>query len=104
MTAGSVKSIERNAQKADDWVADLAVEMGHEDGDEPWRLLCAAFSTCCAIDSRLTKPTQLAAQMPHLVRGVLVGRRSADRRQARRAVGRGRGVGHEAGWSAASPS
>ncbi len=69
MTAGSVKSIERNAQKANEWVADLAAELGREDRDEAWRVLRGFLHV---LRDRLTldEAAQLAAQMPHLVRGV----------------------------------
>ena len=69
MSAGSASSIERNAQKANEWVADLAAELGRDDRDEAWRIL-RGFLQVLRDRITLDEGAQLAAQMPHLVRGV----------------------------------
>jgi uncharacterized protein (DUF2267 family) len=69
MTQGSVDSVERTVQKTNEWLKDLAGELGTDDRDEAWRVLRAYLRV---LRDRLTmdEAAQLAAQLPHLLRGV----------------------------------
>src|SRR3954451_25395273 len=70
MTAGSsVDSIERTVHKTNEWLGDVAEELGTEDRAEAWRVLRAYLQV---LRDRLTvdEAAQLAAQLPHLLRGV----------------------------------
>jgi uncharacterized protein (DUF2267 family) len=69
MATSSVDPVERNVHKATEWLADLARELGTQDREEAWRLLRAYLQT---LRDRLTldEAAQLAAQLPHLLRGV----------------------------------
>jgi uncharacterized protein (DUF2267 family) len=70
MAIGSkVDTIERSVHKTNEWVADMAEELGTEDREEAWRLLRAYLH---ALRDRLTvdEAAQLAAQFPHMIRGV----------------------------------
>jgi uncharacterized protein (DUF2267 family) len=66
---GTVDAIERSAHKANDWVGDLARELGTTDEASAWRVLRAYLQV---LRDRLTidEAAQLAAQLPHLLRGV----------------------------------
>jgi uncharacterized protein (DUF2267 family) len=65
----TVDAIERTVQKTNDWVDDVARELGTEDHAEAWRVLRAYLQV---LRDRLTmdEAAQLAAQLPHLLRGV----------------------------------
>ena len=69
MPSQTVDTIERNAQKAYEWLDDLAEELGDEDRARAWRVLRAYLQL---LRDRLTtsEAAQLAAQLPHLLRGV----------------------------------
>jgi uncharacterized protein (DUF2267 family) len=69
MASGTVDSIERTVQKTNEWVADLARELGTDDRAEAWRVLRAYLQL---LRDRLTvdESAHLAAQLPHLLRGV----------------------------------
>jgi uncharacterized protein (DUF2267 family) len=69
MATGTVDSIERTVHKTNEWVADLARELGTEDQAQAWRVLRAYLQL---LRDRLTvdEAAQLAAQLPHLLRGV----------------------------------
>jgi uncharacterized protein (DUF2267 family) len=70
MTTGSrVDSIERTVHKTNEWLGDVAEELGTEDRAEAWRVLRAYLQV---LRDRLTvdEAAQLAAQLPHLLRGV----------------------------------
>ena len=69
MPTGTVDSIERTVQKTNEWLDDLAHELGTDDEPQAWRVLRAYLQT---LRDRLTveEAAQLAAQLPHLVRGV----------------------------------
>jgi uncharacterized protein (DUF2267 family) len=69
MSVGSVDSIERTVQKTNEWLSQLADELGTEDRASAWRVLRAYLQV---LRDRLTmdEAAQLAAQLPHLVRGV----------------------------------
>jgi uncharacterized protein (DUF2267 family) len=70
MAIGSkVDTIERNVHKTNEWVADMAEELGTENREEAWRVLRGYLHT---LRDRLTvqEAAQLAAQFPHMIRGV----------------------------------
>jgi uncharacterized protein (DUF2267 family) len=69
MSSGTIDSIERTVQKTNQWVNDLAGELGVEDKDAAWRELRGYLHV---LRDRLTvdEAAQLAAQFPHLLRGV----------------------------------
>lgn len=69
MSVGTVDNIERTVQKTNEWVAQLADELGTEDHENAWRVLRAYLQV---VRDRLTidEAAQLAAQLPHLLRGV----------------------------------
>jgi len=68
MASATVDSIERTVHKTNEWLDDLAGEM-HTDREEAWRVLRAYLRV---LRDRLTvdEAAQLAAQLPHLLRGV----------------------------------
>jgi uncharacterized protein (DUF2267 family) len=69
MSLSSVDSIDRTVHKTNEWVAQLARELGTEDRETAWRVLKAYLQL---LRDRLTidESAQLAAQLPHLLRGV----------------------------------
>jgi uncharacterized protein (DUF2267 family) len=69
MGTGTVDAIERSAQKANEWVNDVARELDTEDEAYAWRVLRGYLQV---LRDRLTvdEAAQLAAQLPHLLRGV----------------------------------
>ena len=69
MTLGSVDAIERSVHKTNEWLTDLAAELGHEDREEAWRIL-RAFLQLLRDRTTVDEGAQLAAQLPHLLRGV----------------------------------
>jgi uncharacterized protein (DUF2267 family) len=68
MSTGSVDAIERSVHKTNEWLADLASELG-VDREEAWRILRAFLQL---LRDRITvdEAAHLAAQLPHLLRGV----------------------------------
>ena len=69
MTSATVDSIERTVHKTNEWLDQLAGELGTDDTREAWRVLRAFLQV---LRQRLTvdEAAQLAAQLPHLLRGV----------------------------------
>jgi uncharacterized protein (DUF2267 family) len=69
MTTATVDAIERTVQKTNQWLKDVATELGTEDRAQAWRVLRAYLQV---LRDRLTadEAAQLAAQLPHLLRGV----------------------------------
>jgi len=69
MATKTVDTIARNVQKAKEWLRDLSQELGTDDEQEAWRVLRAYLQL---LRDRLTidEAAQLAAQLPHLMRGV----------------------------------
>jgi uncharacterized protein (DUF2267 family) len=69
MPTGTVEAIARSAHKATEWVEDLARELDGADEALAWRVLRAYLQV---LRDRLTndEAAQLAAQLPHLLRGV----------------------------------
>jgi uncharacterized protein (DUF2267 family) len=69
MTVASVHSVERTVHKTNEWLNDLAAELALDDRDDAWRILRGYLHV---VRDRLTldEGAQLAAQFPHLVRGV----------------------------------
>jgi uncharacterized protein (DUF2267 family) len=70
MPTHTIDAIERSVQKSNEWVAELAGELGTEDRAKAWRALRAYLQV---LRDRLTidEAAQLAAQLPHLLRGVM---------------------------------
>jgi uncharacterized protein (DUF2267 family) len=68
MSSGSADAIERSVHKTNEWLADLAGDLG-VDRDEAWRILRALLQL---LRDRITidEAAQLAAQLPHVLRGV----------------------------------
>jgi uncharacterized protein (DUF2267 family) len=68
MLTARVDAIERTVHKTNEWVGDLSQELGTDDR-EAWRVLRAYLQV---LRDRLTidEAAQLAAQLPHLLRGV----------------------------------
>jgi uncharacterized protein (DUF2267 family) len=64
----SVDAIERSVHKANEWLSDLADELGTEDREEAWRVLRAYLQL---LRDRLTvdEAAQVAAQLPLVLRG-----------------------------------
>jgi uncharacterized protein (DUF2267 family) len=64
----SVDSIERGVQKTNEWLSQLAAELGGEDREDAWRILKGYLQT---LRDELTvdEAAQLAAQLPLVVRG-----------------------------------
>jgi uncharacterized protein (DUF2267 family) len=65
----SVDTIERNYHEANEWVNELCRELGTNDEALAWRVLRADLQV---LRDRLTidEGAQLAAQLPHMLRGV----------------------------------
>jgi uncharacterized protein (DUF2267 family) len=68
MSTGTVDSIERTVHKTNEWVNEVARELGTDDEAKAWRVLRAFLET---VRDRLTveEAAQLGAQLPQLVRG-----------------------------------
>jgi uncharacterized protein (DUF2267 family) len=69
MTVASAHSIERSVHKTNEWLKDLAADLGVDDRDDAWRILRGYLHV---LRDRLTidESAQLAAQLTHLVRGL----------------------------------
>lgn len=67
MSVQSVDSIERSVHKTNDWLSDLASELGYSN-EEAWRILKAFLQT---VRDELTvdEAAHLAAQLPLVLRG-----------------------------------
>jgi uncharacterized protein (DUF2267 family) len=72
MAVASVDAVERTVHKTNEWLDDLAAELGTPDERRPWRVLRAYLQL---LRDRLTidEAAQLAAQLPDLLRGVFYG-------------------------------
>jgi uncharacterized protein (DUF2267 family) len=68
MSGANVTALARSVQKTNEWLADLAGELG-ADEDKAWRVLRAYLQV---LRDRLTvdEGAQLAAQLPQVLRGV----------------------------------
>jgi uncharacterized protein (DUF2267 family) len=68
MASAKVTALARSIQKTNEWLADLAAELG-ADEDEAWRVMRAYLQV---LRDRLTldEGAQLAAQLPQVLRGV----------------------------------
>ena len=69
MTMGSVEAIERSVHKTNAWLTDLSADLGIEDRQEAWRIL-RAFLQLLRDRITIDEAAQLAAQLPHVLRGV----------------------------------
>src|SRR3954464_14447016 len=70
MSVRTVETIERSVQTTNEWLAEVADELGTDDRALAWRVLRAYLQV---LRDRLTidEAAQLAAQLPHLLRGVM---------------------------------
>jgi uncharacterized protein (DUF2267 family) len=68
MPAATVDAIERTVQKTNQWIDELAEELGTEDRAEAWRAL-KAYLQVLRDRLPLDEGAQLAAQLPQLLRG-----------------------------------
>lgn len=64
----SVDSIERSVHKTNEWLSELADELGHDDREAAWRSL-RAYLQVLRDELTLDEGAQLAAQLPLVVRG-----------------------------------
>jgi uncharacterized protein (DUF2267 family) len=67
MSLRSVDSIERSVHKTNEWVSELAEELG-ADREDAWRVLHAYLQTL-RDDLTVEEAAQLAAQLPQVLRG-----------------------------------
>jgi uncharacterized protein (DUF2267 family) len=69
MSISSIDTVERNVHKTNEWLNDLAEELGSEDRAEAWRILRGYLHV---LRDRLTidEGAQLAAQLPDMLRGL----------------------------------
>jgi uncharacterized protein (DUF2267 family) len=67
MSLRSVDSIERSVHKTNQWLSELARELG-TDNEEAWRVL-RAFLQTLRDDLTVDEAAQLAAQLPEVLRG-----------------------------------
>jgi uncharacterized protein (DUF2267 family) len=69
MSVRTVDAVERGVHKTNEWLAELADELQTEDRETAWRILRAYLQV---LRDRLTvdEAAQLAAQLPHVLRGV----------------------------------
>jgi uncharacterized protein (DUF2267 family) len=68
MSLRSADSIERSVHKTNEWLSDLAAELGTEDRNEAWRLL-RAYLMLLRDQLTIDEAAQLAAQLPIVLRG-----------------------------------
>jgi uncharacterized protein (DUF2267 family) len=68
MSIRSVDSIERSVHKTNEWLSELAAELGTENREETWRVLRSYLQL---LRDQLTtdEAAQLAAQLPLVLRG-----------------------------------
>lgn len=67
MPVRSVDSIERSVHKTNDWLSELAAELG-EDREDAWRIL-KAYLQVLRDELTVDEAAQLAAQLPLVLRG-----------------------------------
>lgn len=70
MTVASIDSVERSVHKTNAWLSELEGELrGSADREEAWRVL-RAYLQLLRDQLNVDEAAQLAAQLPHLIRGV----------------------------------
>jgi uncharacterized protein (DUF2267 family) len=65
----SVDAVERSVHKTNEWLSELAVELGTEDREEAWRVL-RGFLQLLRDQLTIDEAAQLAAQLTIVIRGV----------------------------------
>jgi uncharacterized protein (DUF2267 family) len=65
----SVDAVERSVHKTNEWLSDLAVELGTEDREEAWRVL-RVYLQLLRDELTIDEAAQLAAQLTIVLRGV----------------------------------
>jgi uncharacterized protein (DUF2267 family) len=68
MSLRSADSIERSVHKTNEWLSDLAAQLGTEDRNEAWRLM-RAYLRLLRDQLTIDEAAQLAAQLPMVLRG-----------------------------------
>jgi uncharacterized protein (DUF2267 family) len=68
MSVQTVDSIERSVHKTNEWLKDLAAELGEEDRDDAWRIL-KGYLQVLRDELTVDEAAQLAAQLPLVLRG-----------------------------------
>jgi uncharacterized protein (DUF2267 family) len=68
MSLRSVDSIERSVHKTNEWLKEMAAELGIDDRDDAWRLL-RAYLQVLRDELTVDEAAQLAAQLPTVLRG-----------------------------------
>jgi uncharacterized protein (DUF2267 family) len=68
MSIRSVDSVERGVHKTNEWLSDLAAELGTENREYAWRVL-RAYLQLLRDELVIDEAAQLAAQLPLVLRG-----------------------------------
>jgi uncharacterized protein (DUF2267 family) len=68
MSIRSVDSIERSVHKTNEWLSELAADLGTEEREEAWRML-RAYLQLLRDQLTIDEAAQLAAQLPLVLRG-----------------------------------
>jgi uncharacterized protein (DUF2267 family) len=68
MSLSSVDGIERSVHKTNQWLKELASELGGEDREDAWRVL-RAYLQVLRDELTVEEAAQLAAQLPLVLRG-----------------------------------
>jgi uncharacterized protein (DUF2267 family) len=68
MSIRSADTIERSVHKANEWLSDLAAELGDNDREDAWRIL-RAYLHVLRDELTIDEAAQLAAQLPLVLRG-----------------------------------
>lgn len=68
MSVHTVDSIERSVHKTNEWLKELAGELGEEDREEAWRIL-KGYLQVLRDELNVDEAAQLAAQLPLVLRG-----------------------------------
>jgi uncharacterized protein (DUF2267 family) len=69
MSVRSVDSIERSVHKTNEWLSELAAELGTENREDAWRVL-RTYLKLLRDQLTIDEAAQLAAQLPLVLRGV----------------------------------
>jgi uncharacterized protein (DUF2267 family) len=68
MSIGSADAVERSVHKTNEWLSDLAAELGDIDREDAWRIL-RAYLHVLRDELTVDEAAQLAAQLPLVLRG-----------------------------------
>jgi uncharacterized protein (DUF2267 family) len=68
MSVHTVDSIERSVHKTNEWLKELAAELGEEDREHAWRIL-KGYLQVLRDELNVDEAAQLAAQLPMVLRG-----------------------------------